>query len=189
MLHPDVGGQRIAGLRSHAQQRRELRHGRGDHARIRPQCGQDPFPQLGQLIFRLGQQQPTQCVKRLKDAVELQILPILVERAGHEPAIVTGHRPAQLINQRRFPHPRCPTDQHTATSSRQRILKRSTQRDQLVVAADEPRRRQQAQRKVALTDPRCSPCRRTVFGQPRNVVDSARPPTGSGRRAPFPGDA
>ena len=94
VLHPHLGGQRIARLRGHAQQRRQLRHRGGSQARIRTQCRQHPFPQLDQLVLGLREQQPTQRTKRLKNAARLQIPPILVELARHKPAIVAGYHRA-----------------------------------------------------------------------------------------------
>ena len=83
--------------------------------------------------------------------------------ATNQPSLpVTTGR--SCIDQRRLAHPRRAADQHTATSSRQRILERRLQRRHLVVAADQPRR-PQPQRNIMLTDPRCA--RRAPFGQPR----------------------
>ena len=136
-----LGRQRITGLGRHAQQNRELRQHRGRHARVRTEGSQHPLTQLGQLIIRLGQQQPTQGAKRLKYAVKLQISPILVELACHKPAIVARHHRAQMVDQCRFADSRRPADQDTAALAPQRVIERFLQRRHLVVAPDEPRRR------------------------------------------------
>jgi hypothetical protein len=89
-----LGGQWIAGLRRHTQQRTQLRYHPSRQTSVWTNRGQHPSAHLGQLALGLGQQQPTQAAKRLKDAVELEITPILVELAGHKPAIVAGHHRA-----------------------------------------------------------------------------------------------
>ena len=151
-LRPPLRGQRIARLGRHRQQRRELRHRRGHQPRVRPHLGQDPLADLGQLVLRLGQQQPAQRPESLINRVELQIPPVGVELARHEPAIPAGHHRPQLIGQRRLAHPGRPAYQHSAAPARQRVLKRVPQRRHLAVAARQPRRRQQPQRDIMLAN-------------------------------------
>jgi hypothetical protein len=145
--------QRIPSIGRHRQQRPELRHCRTQQTRIRTNRLQDSRADRGQLVLGLGQQQPTQRAKRLMNGVELQIAAVLIELAGHEPAVPVGHHRPQLINQRRLTHPRRAADQHAATPPRQRVLERCPQRRHLVVASHQARRRQQPQRNIVLAHP------------------------------------
>ena len=190
-LRPHLRGQRIARIGRHRQQRRELRHRRGQQARVRPDRRQDPLADLGQLVLRLGQQQPAQRAERLIDRVELQIPPVLVELAGHEPAVPAGHHRPQLIDQRRLAHPRRPADQHPAAPARQRLLERRP-------AAPPPRPSRPTSRDggSSRSGTSCSPTRRpeplrTLPGvpQPLQVVDHARRRSGTGGPAPSPAGA
>ncbi len=173
-LRPDPRGQRIPRIGRHRQQRRELRQHRGQQARVRPNRRQDPPADLGQLLLRLGQQQPAQRAKRLMNRVELQVPPVLVELARHEPALPAGHHRPQLIDQRRLTHPRRAADQHPPAPARRRVIERRLQRRHLVIAAHQPRRRQQPQRNITLADPQ--PTRRRARAdvpQPLQVIDHA----------------
>src|SRR5262249_25813412 len=57
-LHPYLRGQRITQVRGYPQQRRELRHHRGQEAGVRAQCTQQAPLYVSQLVVRLGQQEP-----------------------------------------------------------------------------------------------------------------------------------
>jgi hypothetical protein len=152
LLRPHLGGQWITRFGRHAQQRREFGHRRGEQPRVHPDRPQDPLADLGQLLLRLGQQEPAQRPKRLVDGVELQIPPVLVELAGHEPAVRTRHHRAQLVDEHRLAHARCPTDQHPTAPPGQRLRKRRFQRRHLVAPPHQPRRRQQPERNIVLAD-------------------------------------
>jgi hypothetical protein len=145
-------GQRITRVGRHPQHGRELRHARGEQRRVRAHGREDLVPDLRQIGLRFGQQQPPQRPQRLVDRVEVEIPPVLVERAGHEPpAGVRDHRP-QLVDQRGLPHPWRAGDQHARAAARQRLGERRVQLRRLGVPADQPRRGQQPQRDVVLAD-------------------------------------
>jgi hypothetical protein len=173
-LRPHLRGQRIPGIGRHRQQRTELRYRRGQQTRVRANRLQDSRADLGQLVLGFGQQQPTQRAKRLMNGVELQIAPVLIELAGHEPAVPAGHHRSQLIDQRCLTHPRRAADQHPAAPARQCVLERCPQRRHLVVPSHQPRRRQQSQRNIVLAHPprRHSGTCQSV-PQPLQVVDHA----------------
>jgi hypothetical protein len=151
-LRAHLGGERVARVGRHRQQRRHLRRCRGQQARIHTDRPEDPLADLGQLVLRLGQQQPAQCAKRLMSSVELQIPPILVELAGHEPAVPARHHRPQLVDQSRLTHPGCPADQHPATPPGQRLPERRFEGHRLVLASHQPRRRQEPQRNIVFAD-------------------------------------
>ena len=90
--------------------------------------------------------------------VELEVAPILVELAGHEPTAPARHDRPNLGGQRRLADPRRAADQHAATAARQRLLDRLPDGGHLRVASDEPRPLEQPQREVPLTDPERSVC-------------------------------
>jgi Mn-containing catalase len=77
---------------------------------------------------------------------------ILVELAGHEPAVAGGHHCPQLIDQRRLTHPRRPTHYRRLTPALQRVLERLLKCHHLRLAAHQPRGRLQPDRKITLAD-------------------------------------
>jgi hypothetical protein len=91
VLPAHLRGQRIPGVRRHPEQRAVLRDHRGHQGRVRAERRPDPRAGLGQVVLRLGQQQPAQRAERLVDPAGLDIPPVLVELAGHEPAARVGH--------------------------------------------------------------------------------------------------
>ena len=173
-MRADLRGQRIPGIRRHRQQRGELRHRRGQQARVRTGRRHDPPADPGQLVLWFGQQQPAQCAKRLIDWVEFQVAPVGIGLACHEPAIAARHHRPQLIGQHRLPDPWRPADQYPTAPACQGILERRAQRRHLAVAPHQPRRRQQPQRNVLLADLQCGHARpRLVLPQPFQVMDQA----------------
>ncbi len=184
-------GQRIARIGRH---RRAAPRTPAPPAVSRPALGptarQDPLADLrpAQAPARPSST-PAQRAERLMDRVELQIAPVLVELAGHEPAVAARSRTGRSsIDQRRLADPRRAADQHAATPARQRLLERRLQRRHLRVAPHQPRRRQQPQRNVALADAqaRRRACRRRAAARGRGP---GRPRSGSGCPAPSPADA
>ena len=158
LRRPSLCRQRIPRGGRDSEQRRELRHHGGQQTRVGSDRGQDPLPERGQITLRLGEQHPAQRAKRLMGRVELEVAPVLVELAGHEPTTPARHDQPHLGGQRRLADPRRAADQHAATPARQRVLERAPQRCQLGVASHEPRRRQQPQREVPLADAQRSIC-------------------------------
>jgi hypothetical protein len=140
-LRPHLRGERITGIRRHRQERGELRQGCGGQPRVRPQRAQEPLPDAGELALRLGQQQPAQRAGGLVDPIEVQIPPVLVELAGHEPAITVGHHRTQLVDEHRLAHPRCAADQHCTAPAHQRLLECLVECDHVGLSAYQPRRR------------------------------------------------
>ena len=91
---------------------------------LAPTARQDPRPELGRDHLGLGEQHPAQRAKRLMGRVELEVAPVLVELAGHEPATPARHDRPQLSGQRRLADSGRAADQHAATSAGQRLLER-----------------------------------------------------------------
>ena len=55
----------------------------------------------------------SQRAKRLMHAVKFQVTTVLIELAGHEPAVAGRHDRPQLIDQRGLAHPGSATDEHS----------------------------------------------------------------------------
>ena len=101
-LRPYLCGQRIPGIRRHSEQRGELGHDRGREPGVGAERLQDPPAKLRQLVLRLRQQQPAQGAEHLIDPVELEVAPVLVELARHEPAVAARDGRPQLVDERRL---------------------------------------------------------------------------------------
>ena len=143
----------------------------------------------GQLLLRLGQQQPAQRAERLINRVELQIPAVQVELARHEPAVPARHHRPQLIGQRRLAHPRRPADQHPCTRPATASARPPPPAPPPLPAARQPRRRQQPQRNITLPGP--PPGRRAPAGRPAAVPgrQPGHQPSGTGGPGPSPAGA
>jgi hypothetical protein len=149
-LAAQLRGQRIPRVRSHAEQRPVLGGHRGHEAGVLTERRPDPFPHAGELVFRLGQQQPAERPEALVHRAVLHVASVLVGLAGHEPAASTRHHRTQLVDQRGLAHPRRAGDQHCPAPPGPRILERLLQRGHLGIPADQPGRREQPQPDVVL---------------------------------------
>ena len=173
-LRPRLRGQRISGVGRHPEQRRELRQHGAQQLDVGPFGPQDPVADLGQRGLGLGQQEPAERPERLTDPVELQIAAVQVELAGHEPAVTSGRQRPELIDQRRLADPWRAAQEQAATAAGERVLEGRLQRRHRTVAPNEPRRRQEPERKVTLAE---ADGRRRRAGRgvphPLEVVDDA----------------
>jgi len=121
---PDLGGQRVTGVRRNVEQGRELRKQRGGQSGIRPEGQPQPLTDLGQHLLRLGEQQPSEPAKRLVDRIDRLVAAAPVEPSQGEPTVAGGGNGPQLLDQRGLADARTATDHNPAALSGAHPLKR-----------------------------------------------------------------
>ena len=171
---PHLGGQWVARFGRHRQQRREFRRHRAQQTRVRADRRQDPLPDRGQARrparpATVGPARETpDSPRRTRDPAGTgRTCRPRTSHAARSPP-TAAHRPAPSC--RPPARPRTSTPRHRPASA---SANASVERRHLLLAAYQPRRRQQPQGNITLADSQRSRPSPVGVPQPLQVIDHA----------------